>query len=214
MAGRGRGRGRGGGGGFSTFAPQLPFALFPEDVSLPQVKIEDEDVNMRKLLTWSGKLQRYWKASPYFLEERTSKKSQTMHIARFSDKNNINFTRDSLSQVLMFNEFPEELVKGAAKRRARKKKFRWKPESEVKTLDFFEQQENMNQGKEDNDENEKKDGEEDEDENAEEEDDEDISDDDYNQNEYFDDDEDDYNDVEDGDAYFETLRFAFQFSVP
>ena len=35
-----------------------------------------------------------------------------MHIERFSDKNKTTFTRDSLSQILMFNEFPKELVRG------------------------------------------------------------------------------------------------------
>ncbi|KAL2969348.1 hypothetical protein AAZX31_15G075200 [Glycine max] len=123
-----------------------------------------------------------------------------MHIAKFSDRKKNDFTRDSLSQVLMFNDFPQELVQGASKRASRRKKFRWNPESEMKKLDFFEQQEKTNQGKEENDENEKKDGEDgDEDENAQEEDEEDISDDDYNQNIDFDDDEDDYNDVDDGD---------------
>ncbi|XP_020233251.1 glutamic acid-rich protein isoform X1 [Cajanus cajan] len=202
MAGRGRGRGgwgrgRGGGGGF-TFAAQVPFDPFPEDVTLPEVKIGDIDASTKKLLIWSYKLQNYWKASPYHLEERTSKKRQRMHIARFSDKKGNDFTRDSLSQVLMFKEFPQELVQGASKQTSRRKKFRWNPESGNNKLDFLEQQEEKNKGKEDVDENEKKDGEDEEDENAEEEDDDDISEDDYHQNEYFDDDEDDYNDVEDG----------------
>ncbi|XP_020233252.1 DNA-directed RNA polymerase III subunit RPC7 isoform X2 [Cajanus cajan] len=164
MAGRGRGRGgwgrgRGGGGGF-TFAAQVPFDPFPEDVTLPEVKIGDIDASTKKLLIWSYKLQNYWKASPYHLEERTSK--------------------------------------SASKQTSRRKKFRWNPESGNNKLDFLEQQEEKNKGKEDVDENEKKDGEDEEDENAEEEDDDDISEDDYHQNEYFDDDEDDYNDVEDG----------------
>ncbi|XP_027339219.1 DNA-directed RNA polymerase III subunit RPC7-like [Abrus precatorius] len=197
MGSRGRGRGRGRGGGFSTFATQTPFVLYPEDVTLPDAKIDDIGPNVKKLLSWSFKLQNYWKASPYLLQETTSKKSQRMHIARFSDKKRTGFTRDSLSQVLMFDDFPQELVQGLSKRMKRRKKFRWNPESETKTIDFFEQQEETNKGKEDADE--KKDGEdEDEDENAEE-DEEDLSDDDYNQNEYFDDDEDDYNDVDDGD---------------
>ncbi|RDX93827.1 hypothetical protein CR513_23866, partial [Mucuna pruriens] len=130
MAGRGRGRGWGGrGGGFTTFASQVPFDLFPEDVTLPDAKIDDIDANTKKLLNWSYKFQNYWKASPYLLEERTSKKRQKMHIARFSDKEKTDFTRDSLSQVLMFNGFPQELVQGASKRMSRRKKFRWNPES-------------------------------------------------------------------------------------
>lgn len=35
-----------------------------------------------------------------------------MHIAKFSDRKKNDFTRDSLSQVLMFNDFPQELVQG------------------------------------------------------------------------------------------------------
>lgn len=35
-----------------------------------------------------------------------------MHVERFSDKKTNDFTRDSLSQVLMFNGFPHELVLG------------------------------------------------------------------------------------------------------
>ncbi|KAL2970885.1 hypothetical protein AAZX31_15G163200 [Glycine max] len=188
MSGRGRGRGgRGGwgwgrGGGFNTFASQVPFDLFPEAVTLPDVNLDDIHDDTKKLLRWDSHLQNYWEASPYFLEDKTSKKRQSMHIAKFSDRKKNDFTRDSLSQVLMFNDFPQELVQGASKRASRRKKFRWNPESEMKKLDFFEQQEKTNQGKEENDENEKKDGEDgDEDENAQEEDEEDISDDDYNQ---------------------------------
>ncbi|BAT87114.1 DNA-directed RNA polymerase III subunit RPC7-like isoform X1 [Vigna umbellata] len=203
MAGRGRGRGGRGwgrGGGFTTFASQVPFDLFPEDVTLPEFKIDDIDVNTKKLLSWSNKLQNYWKASPYLLEETTSKKRQSMHVDRFSDKKTNEFTRDSLSQVLTFNGFPHELVQGKSKRMSRRKKFRWNPESEMKKMDFFEQQEKTNQGKEETDETEKKEGEdEDGDGNAEEEDEEDMSDDDYNQNIDFDDDDDDFNDVDDGD---------------
>ncbi|KHN18946.1 hypothetical protein glysoja_036125 [Glycine soja] len=205
MSGRGRGRGgRGGwgwgrGGGFNTFASQA--------VTLPDVNLDDIHDDTKKLLRWDSHLQNYWEASPYFLEDKTSKKRQSMHIAKFSDRKKNDFTRDSLSQVLMFNDFPQELVQGASKRASRRKKFRWNPESEMKKLDFFEQQEKTNQGKEENDENEKKDGEDgDEDENAQEEDEEDISDDDYNQNIDFDDDEDDYNDVDDGDGIV-TLLF-------
>ncbi|WVY93402.1 hypothetical protein V8G54_032490, partial [Vigna mungo] len=178
MAGRGRGRGGRGwgrGGGFTTFASQVPFDLFPEDVTLPEFRIDDidhMDENTKKLLQWSNKLQNYWKASPYLLEETTSKKRQTMHVERFSDKKTNDFTRDSLSQVLMFNGFPDELVQGKFKRMSRRKKFRWNPESGL--VSDFE--------KEETDEAEKKEGEdEDGDGNAEEEDEEDMSDDDYNQ---------------------------------
>ncbi|KAL2341850.1 hypothetical protein Fmac_009790 [Flemingia macrophylla] len=184
MAGRGRGGGwRGGRGGWggSSYAAQVPFVPFPEDVTLPEVKIGDIDASTKKLLNWSYKFQNYWKASPYVLEERTSKKRQSMHITRFSDKKSNDFTRDSLSQVLMFNQFPQELVQGASKQMSRRKKFRWNPESGINKLDFLEQQWKTNQGTEDINENEKKDGEDEEDENAEEEDDGYFSGNDYNQ---------------------------------
>ena len=35
-----------------------------------------------------------------------------MHIERFSDRKETMFTRDSLSQVLMLDNFPKELVQG------------------------------------------------------------------------------------------------------
>lgn len=41
-----------------------------------------------------------------------SSERQSMHIAKFSDRKKNDFTRDSLSQVLMFNDFPQELVQG------------------------------------------------------------------------------------------------------
>ncbi|KAL2970884.1 hypothetical protein AAZX31_15G163200 [Glycine max] len=146
MSGRGRGRGGWGrGGGFNTFASQVPFDLFPEAVTLPDVNLDDIHDDTKKLLRWDSHLQNYWEASPYFLEDKTSKKRQSMHIAKFSDRKKNDFTRDSLSQVLMFNDFPQELVQGASKRASRRKKFRWNPESEMKKLDFFEQQEKTNQ---------------------------------------------------------------------
>ncbi|KAH1217947.1 hypothetical protein GmHk_13G038484 [Glycine max] len=53
-----------------------------------------------------------------------------MHIAKFSDRKKNDFTRDSLEQVLMFKDFPQELVQGESKRASRRKKFQWNPESE------------------------------------------------------------------------------------
>ncbi|XP_054793443.1 uncharacterized protein LOC129299022 [Prosopis cineraria] len=126
---------------------------------------------------------------------------QRLDVERFSDRQKTVFTRDSLSQVLEFKDFPKELTQGAARRMSKRKNFRWNPESDLKALDFFEQLEKKAQGQEDKGEKEKKEGEnEEDDENAEnEEGEEELSDDDYNQNEYFDDDEDDYNDVDDGE---------------
>lgn len=59
------------------------FLMF-QDVSLPEFKIDDidhMDENTKKLLQWSNKLQNYWKASPYLLEETTSK---SMHLVVFT----------------------------------------------------------------------------------------------------------------------------------
>ncbi|KAI4332404.1 hypothetical protein L6164_017314 [Bauhinia variegata] len=202
MAFRGRGRGRGFGGGGYGGAKQEPLELFPEDVNLPDAKVDEVDVNMKKLLNWNNKLQSYWKASPYLLEDTTLKKSQIIDVPRFSDKlkQKTTFTRDSLSQVLTLSNFPKELIQGT-KRTSSQKKFRWNPESGIKSLDsLFDKLEKKDQVHMNEDEKDKKEGEdEDEEEDAEnEEDDGDLSDDDYNQNEYFDDDEDDYNDVDDG----------------
>ncbi|KAF7843409.1 DNA-directed RNA polymerase III subunit RPC7 [Senna tora] len=137
--GRGRGRGFGGWGGGHSFAKQEPFVLFPEDVVLPNAKVDDIDISMKRLLNWNNKLQNYWKASPYHLEDTSSKKSQSLDVEKFSDKRKTVFTRDSLSQVLVFNDFPKELIQGTTRGMPKRKKFRWNPESDLKTLDLFEQ---------------------------------------------------------------------------
>ncbi|KAK4261939.1 hypothetical protein QN277_004870 [Acacia crassicarpa] len=201
MAYRGRGRGRGFGGWGHSFAKPEAFVLFPEDVVLPDAKVDDIDANVKRLLNWNNKMKNYWKASPYFLEDTNSKKRQRLDVERFSDKQKAVFTRDSLSQVLEFKDFPKELVQGTTRRIPKRKSFRWNPESDLKTLDLFEQLEKKAQSQGDKGEKQKKEGEdEDEDEDAEnEEAEEELSDDDYNQNEYFDDDEDDYNDVDEGE---------------
>ncbi|XP_057426495.1 rRNA-processing protein EFG1-like, partial [Lotus japonicus] len=135
--------------------------------------------------------------------------SRKMHIERYSDRKRTMFTRDSLSQVLMFDNFPKELTQGTSKRMASRKFFQWNPEANLeKKLDFFEQKEKRNQGREDEDEDEdeKKDDEDekkdDEDEDENEESDDDFGGDDYNQGEYRDDDEDDYNEVDEGEDIF------------
>ncbi|KAA3455152.1 nucleolar transcription factor 1-like [Gossypium australe] len=95
--GRGRGRGRGfGGRGFGGYVPPEPFVLFP-DIELPDVKAVPEE---KTLVVWNSRLLNYWKASPYYLEEHVSKKSQSMDIERFSDwgKPKNTSKRDSLNQ--------------------------------------------------------------------------------------------------------------------
>ncbi|KAG5113839.1 hypothetical protein JHK82_037108 [Glycine max] len=101
-----------------------------EAVTLPDVNIDDIHNDTKKLLAWNNNLLNYWEAFPYFLEAKTSKKRQSMHIAKFSDRKKNDFTRDSLEQVLMFKDFPQELVQGESKRASRRKKFQWNPESE------------------------------------------------------------------------------------
>lgn len=92
------------------YVPPKPFVLYPEEVNCPG-KIDINDDYMKNLLSWSSKFQRYWKASPYLLEERTLKgESRKMHIERYSDRKRTMFTRDSLSQVLMLDNLPEELT--------------------------------------------------------------------------------------------------------
>lgn len=44
-----------------------------QDVNLPDVKLDEIDTRMKNLLKWGYKFQNYFKASPYFLEETTSK---------------------------------------------------------------------------------------------------------------------------------------------
>lgn len=47
--------------------------LMLQDVNLPDVKLDGIDTRMKNLLKWAYKFQNYSKASPYFLEETTSK---------------------------------------------------------------------------------------------------------------------------------------------
>nr|KJB36533.1 hypothetical protein B456_006G164500 [Gossypium raimondii] len=196
--GRGRGRGRGfGGRGFGGYVPPEPFVLFP-DIELPDVKAVPEE---KILVVWNSRLLNYWKASPYYLEEHVSKKSQSMDIERFSDwgKPKNTSKRDSLNQVLQLqsHNFPKELIGDSKRAQRSAKRMRWNLDSGLEKLDVFEkfEKDGDKEGKE------KGDGEE---ENSDEEQgaqsDESYSDDgDYNENEHFDDDEDDYNIEDDHD---------------
>lgn len=205
MAFRGRGRGRGSafGGRFSGGPPakEEPFILFPEDVVLPETRdvVKDASLINRKL-----KLEKYWKLSPYFLEEKVSKSnSQAAEIERYSDKNkpNIQIKRDPLLHFIKLTPFyiPRELLEGAKMEHRDKKKLRWDPESEK--MDFFEKLEKKLEGRERKDEKAKKEDENDDEHVASEEEEEEESDDgDYNQNFDFDDDEDDLNMADDDDG--------------
>ncbi|PPS11913.1 hypothetical protein GOBAR_AA08734 [Gossypium barbadense] len=143
--GRGRGRGRGfGGRGFGGYVPPEPFVLFP-DIELPDVKAVPEE---KTLVVWNSRLLNYWKASPYYLEEHVSKKSQSMDIERFSDwgKPKNTSKRDSLNQVLQLqsHNFPKELIGDSKRAQRSAKRMRWNLDSGLEKLDMFEKFEKMN----------------------------------------------------------------------
>ncbi|KAL5576890.1 hypothetical protein UlMin_018589 [Ulmus minor] len=194
----GRGGGRGYGGGYTK--PE-PFVEFPDDVELPKINDVTPEEN---LVRRSLKLQNFWKASPYYLEDNVSNKRQRTEIERFSDRNkpNTSIRRDSLAQILELKNFPLELTGGSKgwQRQPSQKKVRWNPDAEMHKLDIFEKLE-QRQSQSGKDEKEKKEGEnEDEDDDlGEGESEEEPSDDDYNQNVDFDDDDDDFNVVDDGE---------------
>ncbi|KAL5054852.1 hypothetical protein RYX36_035534 [Vicia faba] len=114
MAGRGYGEGRGR-GGFQNYARPEPFVLFPEDINLPDAKLGENVASMKHLIKWDLSFDSYFKAAPYLLDDTESKGRKRMHVERFSDKKKIAFTRDSLSQVLYYDEFVKELVPGHRK---------------------------------------------------------------------------------------------------
>ncbi|XP_050235184.1 uncharacterized protein LOC126683359 [Mercurialis annua] len=205
MSFRGRGRGRGGrfgggGGGGFGFARQEPYVEFPE-VELPDRKGVKEE---RVLVVGNAKLVNFWKSSPYYLEDTSSKKSQNMDVERFSDrgKSKTTLKRDSLGNFLLLqpSNFPKELIAGTKWDRPNPKKVRWDSHSEVQKWDLFEKLEQKYEGRDEKGEKEKKEGDEEEEDDEEEVEDaeEELSDDDYNQNVDFDDDDDDYNDADDG----------------
>ncbi|KAK9025142.1 hypothetical protein V6N11_065039 [Hibiscus sabdariffa] len=194
--GHGRGRGRGFGGGYFK---SEPFVLFP-DIELPDAKAVPEEIN---LVSWNSRLIKYWKASPYYIEENVPKKNHSIDIERFLDwsKPKNTLKRNSLNQVLQLqsHNFPKELIGDSTRAQRSAKKMRWNLDSGLEKLDMFEK---FEKDFEDNEGKEKKgDGEEENsDEDQGEESDQSYSDDgDYNENEYFDDDEDDYNVEDDHD---------------
>ncbi|KAL5078671.1 hypothetical protein RYX36_007092 [Vicia faba] len=85
--------------------------------------------SMKHLIKWDLSFDSYFKAAPYLLDDTESKGRKRMHVERFSDKKKIAFTRDSLSQVLYYDEFVKELVPGKSKQMLSRKKFRWNPEA-------------------------------------------------------------------------------------
>ncbi|KAJ4849435.1 hypothetical protein Tsubulata_007286 [Turnera subulata] len=203
MASRGRGRGRGRGrfGGGFGYAKQEPFVLFPE-IELPDAKA----VKVEKFLVLqNSRLQRFWRSSPYYLEETVLKKGQNMDIERYSDRKKPKTTweRDSLDQILQFGcqNFPKELEGGLNVVR-RRKKVRWNQSADpLDVLEQKEREDNENPKSKLEGQGEKENEEEEEEEDEAVEDDGEYSDDgDYEQNIDFDDDEDDFNMVDDGDG--------------
>jgi DNA-directed RNA polymerase III subunit RPC7 len=210
--GRGRGRRRGFGGGSGCgFAKEEPFEFFPE-IELPKIPTMSKE--QEALVIEQRRLENFWKTSPYFLEESTSKesifsdsfhkKSQGVDIERYSDRKRPNnrIVRDSLGQYLVLSRFPKELVEDSKGKQPSRKRARWNLDSELQKLDVFEKLEQMAEGEgedredktggEDGDE----DGDEDEDEDEDEEEgvkeESSDTDGDYKRNIDFDDDEDDY----------------------
>ncbi|GMI86079.1 hypothetical protein HRI_002277200 [Hibiscus trionum] len=196
MSFRGRGRGRGFGGGYFK---SEPFVLFP-DIELPDAKAVPDE---RTLVIRNSRLLKYWKASPYYIEENVSKKNESIDIERFSDWSKPKNTakRNSLFQVLQLqsHNFPKELIGDSRRAQRSAKKMRWNLDSGMLKLDMFEKFEKDLEDKEGKEK--KGDGEEENsDEDQGEESDQSYSDDgDYNENEHFDDDEDDYNMADDHD---------------
>eukprot|EP00262_Sarcandra_glabra_P016363 TRINITY_DN530_c3_g1_i1.p1 TRINITY_DN530_c3_g1~~TRINITY_DN530_c3_g1_i1.p1 ORF type:complete len:209 (+),score=55.71 TRINITY_DN530_c3_g1_i1:256-882(+) len=197
---RGRGRGgRGGGHMYSGSGKSESFILFPEDVVLPNARAPSEEEI--SLVLMKVKLEQYWEASPYYLEEESSKsKSQAEDIEQYCGEENrkAKRKRDPLPDFLHLSStyFPVELLQGVKKSRHAHRKLRWDPESDLKKFDLLEKLE----GDEKHGKVKKEEGNEDEEVGQIEEEDDEYSDDgDYNQNIDFDDDEDDLNMDDGGD---------------
>ncbi|KAL3654048.1 hypothetical protein CASFOL_003729 [Castilleja foliolosa] len=200
MAFRGRGRGRGGRGfgGGGGYAKQEPFELFPVIGEIGTAAYSDAKL---QLIRWSGELQRHWKSSPYFYEDRKlcpeKAQAEKPDIERYSD---LHLQKPKLklelSDWIMLDQdhVPAELIEGG-KRKRRHKRIKWNTDL---GRDIFDKLEKMSEGKEEETEK-KEDDEEEDEENENEEEDGEISDEgDYEQNEDFDDDSDDYNVADDG----------------
>ncbi|KAK9281892.1 hypothetical protein L1049_004799 [Liquidambar formosana] len=123
MAFRGRGRGRGygrggrgygGGGGGFGFAKQEPFILFP-DVELPDKNGVTEE---KTLVIWNARLQNFWKSSPYYIEEKTSKSSRRVSGVQ----KEVQWNSESDMQKLDFFEKLEQKDQGQDENRGKEKK--------------------------------------------------------------------------------------------
>ncbi|KAL6585095.1 hypothetical protein OROMI_004384 [Orobanche minor] len=194
MAYRGRGRGRGRGNfNFGSKATQVSFELFPVIEDLGTAVYSDARIQLTR---WSRDLQKFWKNSPYYYEDRGEKRpenTQKTDIERYSDrKSQTKKVKSQLGDFIMLDSghIAAELAEdGGKKRKGVTKKIRWNPEL---GQDIFDKFEKMDQGEGDEDEEEEE-GEEIDEEDGE------MSDEgDYEKNKDFDDD-DDYNMGDDGD---------------
>ncbi|KAH7690504.1 DNA-directed RNA polymerase III subunit Rpc31 protein [Dioscorea alata] len=202
MAFRGRGRGRERGAAFDTrLARHEPYILFPENVPLPDLANSEAFTNEERVLV-SGKikLEYFWKASCYHLEEGFLKsKSQDSD----KPKRRAQVKRGALSSYLKLtsSNFPAELIHRSKLLEPEHNKLRWDQGSDERTLESFEKLEDRSKGHNEKDAPERK-GESDDEGVAKGEAEEESSDDDYNQNIDFDDDEDDLNMEEEADEDF------------
>ncbi|KAH7690501.1 DNA-directed RNA polymerase III subunit Rpc31 protein [Dioscorea alata] len=198
MAFRGRGRGRG--AAFDNrLARHEPYILFPENVSLPDLANSEAFTNEeRVLISGKIKLEYFWKASRYHLEEGFLKsKSQDSD----NPKRRAQVKRGALSSYLKLtsSNFLAELIHKSKPSELDYKKLRWDQGSDERMLEIFEKLEERSKGQNENNAPERKDESDDEGV-AEGEAEEENSDDDYNQN--FDDEEDDLNMEEEADEDF------------
>ncbi|GFQ07755.1 hypothetical protein PHJA_002919500, partial [Phtheirospermum japonicum] len=125
-----------------------------------------------QLIRWSGELQRHWKSSPYFYEDRRLRpekaQAEKPDIERYSDRNlpKTNVKLELRDWIMLDQDHvPAELAEGG-KRKRRLKKIKWNPDL---GKDIFDKLEKMSEGKEEEtDKKEDEEEEEEEDENEEE----------------------------------------------
>ena len=172
-----------------------------ESVSLPDLpNAEAFTSEERVLITGKIKLEYFWKASCYHLEEGFLKsKSQDSD----NPKRRAQVKREALSSYLKLtsSNFPAELIHGSKRLETDHKKLRWDQGSDDRKLEIFEKLEERSKGHNEKDAPERK-GESDDEGVMEGEAEEESSDDDYSQNIDFDDDEDDLNMEEEADEDF------------
>ncbi|KAM0949631.1 putative DNA-directed RNA polymerase III, subunit Rpc31 [Dioscorea sansibarensis] len=135
---QGCGRGRGRGAAFDTrLARHEPYILFPENVSLPGLPNSEAFTNEeRVLITGKIKLEYFWKASCYHLEEGFLKsKSQDSDNPKRKAKVRHGFLSSYLKPFS--SNFPAELIHGSKRLETDHKKLRWDQGSDDRKLEIF-----------------------------------------------------------------------------